>query len=102
MVDVRWLFLAGLVVLLAAIVLAYLKVMEIGRSPFPKSPPPAPGPDLPTVLKALYLQRAFTEFAIDMQGESDRALFDGFGVFIADKRPDDIASPTQEPGVIGA
>jgi hypothetical protein len=101
-VGARWLFLAGLVALLAAVFLAYNKVMEVGRSPFPKSPPPAPGPDLPTVLKALYLQRAFTEFAIDMQGETDKALFDGFGTFIADKRPDDISSPTQEPGVIGA
>jgi hypothetical protein len=101
-VGIHWLFFAGLLVLLAAVYLAYLKVMAVGASPFPKSPPPGPSPDLPTVLKALYLQRAFTEFAIDMQGESDKALFDRFGTFIADRRADDMSSPTQKPGVIGA
>jgi hypothetical protein len=101
-IHVHWLSLVALLALIAAIWLAYHKVMEVGRSPFPKSAPPAPQPDLPTVLKALYLQRAFTEFAIDMQGESDKILFDRFGAFIAEKRPDDMSSPTQEPGVIGA
>jgi hypothetical protein len=101
-IHVHWLFFIALLTLIAVVFLAYHKVMEVGRSPFPKSPPPAPQPDLPTVLKALYLQRAFTEFAIDMQGESDKALFDRFGAFIAEKRPDDMSSPTQEPGVIGA
>lgn len=100
-VGVHWLFFVGLLALLAAIYLAYRKVMEVGESPLPKSPPPAPQPDLPTVLKALHLQRAFTEFAIDMQGESDKVLFDRFGAFIAERRPDDLSSPTQEPGVIG-
>jgi len=101
-VGVHWLFFAGLLVLLAAAYLAYHKVMEVGGSPFPKSPPPAPAPDLPTVLKALYLQRAFTQLAIETQGQSDKVLFDRFGTFIAERRPDDISSPTQEPGVIGA
>jgi hypothetical protein len=100
--HVHQLIVAGLLVLAATAFLAYQKVMEVGRSPLPKSPPLAPQPDLPTVLKALYLQRAFTEFVIDMQGESDKALFDRFGAFIAEKRPDDISSPSQEPGVIGA
>lgn len=100
-IGVHWLALAGLLALLLAVYLAYRKVMEVGHSPFPKSPPPALGPDLPTVLKALYLQRAFTDFAIDQQGKSDKELFDRFGAFIAERRPDDIASPTQEPGVIG-
>jgi len=100
-IHVHWLFLAALLALIAAAWLAVHKVMEVGRSPFPKSAPPAPQPDLPTVLKALYLQRAFTEFAIDMQGETDKALFDRFGAFIAEKRPDDMSSPTQDPGVIG-
>jgi len=101
-VGVHWLFFAGLLALLLAVYLAYRKVFEVGRSPLPKSAPPAPGPDLPTVLKALYLQRAFTEFAIDQQGKSDKELFDRFGAFIAEKRPDDVAAPTQEAGVIGA
>jgi hypothetical protein len=100
-VNIYWLALAGLVSLLLAVYLGYRKVMDVGHAPFPKSPPPTPGPDLPTVLKALYLQRAFTDFAIDAQGRSDREIFDSFGAFVAEKRPDDIAFPTQEPGVIG-
>jgi hypothetical protein len=96
-----WLVLVGLLGLLLAVYLGYRKVMEAGQEPFPKSAPPAPGPDLPTVLKALYLQRGFTAFAIDAQGQSDRDIFDAFGKFVAENRPDEIASPTQEPGVIG-
>ncbi len=97
----HWLFLPGLLVLLLAVFLGYRKVMDVGQAPFPKSPPPAPGPDLPTVLKALHLQRAFTDFAIDAQGQSDQQIFDAFGAFVDQNRPDDIVSPTQLPGVIG-
>ncbi len=96
-----WLDLAGLLVLLLAVYLGYRKVMAAGQQPFPKSAPPAPGPDLPTVLKALYVQRAFTDLAIAAQGGSDQEIFDAFGKFVAENRPDEIASPTQEPGVIG-
>ena len=69
-----WLCLAGLLGLAVVAVLAYRKVMDTAQVPFPVSPPPAPGPDLPTVLKALYLQRAFTDFAIRTQGLSDQAV----------------------------
>ena len=96
-----WLSLLGLIVLLAAVVLGYREVMAVGHRPFPRSLPPGPGSDLPTVLKALYLQRAFTAFAIDGQGKSDQEIFDGFGAFVETNRPDEIASPTQQPGVIG-
>jgi hypothetical protein len=96
-----WLAVLGLLILLFAVYLGYRGVMDAGQAPFPKSPPSAPGPDLPTVLKSLYLQRAFTDFVIGAQGQSDRAIFDGFGAFIEEHRPDEIAAPTQEPGVIG-
>jgi hypothetical protein len=95
-----WLSLIGLVVLLAAVFVGYREVMAVGERPFPKSLPPGPSSDLPTVLKALYLQRAFTAFAIDGQGKGDQEIFDSFGTFVETNRPDEIASPTQQPGVI--
>jgi hypothetical protein len=97
---------------LAAIVyLAYRSVMAAGAEPFP----PSGDAKLPAVLKALYLQHAFTRFAIDNQitaaaaapgkdGKSDSAaaqeLYDNFAGFIAQYRPNDLEEPTQEPGVI--
>jgi hypothetical protein len=100
-VGYRWLFFAGLLLLLLAIYLGYRKVIDVGQSPFPKSAPPAPGGDLPTVLKALYLQRAFTDFAIGAQGASDQEIFDRFGKFAAEHAVDRTDAPTQPPGVIG-
>ena len=96
-----WLSFAGLLALILVVFLAYRKVMDTAQVPFPKSPPPAPSSDLPTVLKALYLQRAFTDLAIRSQGQSDQALYNSFGVFVAENKPNDAAAPTQRPGVIG-
>jgi hypothetical protein len=60
------------------------------------------------VLKALYLQRKFTRFAIDSQmdaGGTDEAsakkLYDDFKAFVATHKPTDIVTPTQPPGVVG-
>jgi hypothetical protein len=96
--------LVALVVLVLIAVAAYASVMAAGRKPFPA----APYADLPTVLKALYLQRAFTAFAIDSQMQaagsdpaSAQQLYDGFAAFLAANKPDDLKAPTQPPGVIG-
>lgn len=96
--------LVALVVLLVVVVAAYLSVMAAGRKPFPT----AAYANLPTVLKALHLQRAFTGFAIERQMQaagSDAAsaqqLYDGFAAFLAANKPDDLKAPTQPPGVIG-
>jgi hypothetical protein len=96
-----WLFLLGVLGLGAVVVLVYRAVTGQARLPFPISPPPAPKADLPTVLKSLALQRAFTQFAIETQGKGGQALYDAFGEFIAAGRPDDVTSATQIPGVIG-
>ena len=90
---------SALVVLVLAV---YAAVMVAGSRPFA----PAPDSDLPTVLKALHLQRAFTRFAIDNQMQaadaaSAQQLYDGFAAFIDDNRPNDLNIPTQAPGVIG-
>ncbi|MEM6373239.1 MAG: hypothetical protein AAF727_10730 [Pseudomonadota bacterium] len=64
--------------------------------------PPAKYDDLPSVLKALYMQRQFSDFVVDTQGASDADLHAQFGTFLAAHRPADRSGPTQEPGVIGA
>jgi hypothetical protein len=86
------------------IIAAYTTIMAAGSKPFPT----APDSNLPAVLKALHLQRAFTRFAIDSQDQafgtdaaSAQKLYDDFAAFIAVNKPSDLASPTQQPGVIG-
>ena len=90
---------AALAALAAA---AYVSVTAAGAKPFPA----APESSLPVVLKALYLQRAFTRFAIDSQMDaaggdaaSAQRLYDRFAKFIADAKPADLGAPTQAPGV---
>jgi hypothetical protein len=92
------------IVLVAVIATAYLTVMAAGAKPFPT----APDSNLPTVLKALHLQRVLTRFAIERQmqaaaadAESVQRLYDGFAEFIANNKPTDLDFPTQDPGVIG-
>jgi hypothetical protein len=96
-----WLMPAGLLALAAVLLLFIVNLLRKAKAPFPKSPPPGPSSDLPTVLKALFLQRAFTQFAIDAQGLDDQAIYDRFGAFIADNKPQSIGAPTQPPGVVG-
>ena len=78
--------------------------MAAGGKPFPSGA----DSDLPTVLKALHLQRTFTRFAIDSQMQaagtdaaSAQKLYDDFATFVAANKPNDIDAPTQAPGVIG-
>jgi len=82
--------------LIAAVAGIYKIVLAHGAKPFP----PAPNSDLPSVLKALYLQQQFTQFALDNQGADGAVLHQSFGRFIAAHRPDDVTGPTQPPGVI--
>jgi hypothetical protein len=95
----RWSILAALVGFLAvALGAAYQMVLQRGQTPFPR----APNSDLPSVLKALYLQQNFTGLAIAAQGQDDAALYALFGQFLADHRPAELAGPTQAPGVISS
>ena len=75
----------------------YRWVLRRGQAPLPA----APGSDLPTVLKSLYLQQHFTRFAIEAQGLSDTQLHARFGAFLAAVSPGE-ASPTQPPGEVRA
>ncbi len=77
---------------------AYHFLVARGGEPFPT----APNSDLPSVLKALYLQQHFTQFAIDNQGIDAETLHQRFAAFIGEHQPDDVDHPTQPPGVISA
>jgi hypothetical protein len=96
--------LAGMAALAVILLAAYVSVNIVGAKPFPT----APDSNLPTVLKALHLQRVFTRFAIDNQMHaagndepSARQLYDNFQVFVAANKPGDLGAPTQASGVIG-
>ena len=67
-----------------------------GAKPFPT----APNSTLRDVLKALYLQQAFTRFAIAEQGASPAQLRADFAAFVAATRPNDLERPTQPAGVV--
>ncbi|MGH6796151.1 MAG: hypothetical protein ACREDD_05685 [Methylocella sp.] len=94
--------LLGAAVLAGGLGLAYATLVKAGNKPFPA----APDSNLPAVLKALHLQRAFTRFAIDNQRlAGDPALAEqlhaAFRDFAAENQPDNLSGPTQQPGVIG-
>ena len=81
---------------------AYASLMAAGATPFP----PAPDSTLPAVLKALYLQRTFTRFAIDNQlravdSASAEELYTAFAKFVEANEPGNLGGPTQPPGIIG-
>lgn len=97
---VGWLFwaLAVLLGLGAGLWAAYRLVMSRGSAPFP----PAPNGEgrLETVLKGLYLQQKFSQFATDHQFDSPEQLHAAFGTFLADHDPANSSKPTQPPGVV--
>ncbi|HEX3919482.1 MAG TPA: hypothetical protein VHW60_19265 [Caulobacteraceae bacterium] len=88
--------LAVALLVVPAVFFIYRLVMRRGARPFPT----APNSTLQDVLKALYLQQAFTRFAVAQQGSSPAELRAAFQDFVARTRPDDVAGPTQPPGVI--
>ncbi len=72
-------------------------MMRRGATPFPKTP----DSDLPSILKALYLQQRFQDFAITAQGKGDAALLSAFKDFLDEHKPGD-PELTQEPGTVRA
>lgn len=77
------------------ILLDYWLVMAKGAKPFPSS-----GATLPLVLKSLYLQQAFVRFAAIQQDADPATTGAAFRAFLDRHRPNDLAEPTQPPGVI--
>ena len=91
-----WTLIGGLLATGLAIFIAYAYVMWNGMRPMP----PGEYADLPSVLKSLYLQQTFSEFAISAQGVSDEDLHAAFGEFVREHKPDDKTAPSQRPGVV--
>jgi len=83
---------------LAAALLAIRYTMKNGEKPLA----PAKYDDLPSVLKAVYMQQRFSDFFIDQQGASAQDLHGAFGKFISDHKPADRHLMTQKPGVISS
>lgn len=63
-----------------------------------RSYPAGAGSDLPGVLKSLYVQRSFTDFAIAQQGAAPADLHAAFGRFLDEALPADTNGPTQKSG----
>ena len=72
-------------------------LIKAGMRPFPS----APFSDLKSVLKAIYLQQHFADFALANQGVDAATLQANFKAFVQQHRPNDVEGPTQEPGVLG-
>jgi hypothetical protein len=92
--TILWIVFAVLGLVLLYVLYHY--VLRCGGRPFAT----VPNTDLPSILKALYLQRRFTQFAIDSQGLDEASLHAGFAKFLVDHKPDDVVACTQVPGVI--
>jgi hypothetical protein len=88
--------LLALPLLAAGVAIDIWLIVRRAATPFPA----APDSTLRDVLKALYLQQAFTRFAVQWQGADPPALGAAFRAFLATSRPADLAGPTQVPGVI--
>jgi hypothetical protein len=94
--PVGWLLAIALGLALAVWV-ALRSLGKAGARPFP----PFPDSDLPTVLKALWLQQRFVAFAGEHQADDPADLHAAFARFLADTRPADLSeSVSQAPGVV--
>ncbi len=91
-----WFLALGLAVALTLLFIFY--ALWNGRKPLA----PAEYDDLPSVLKAIYMQQRFADFFVETQGASNAELHAAYGDFLAATRPADLARPTQKPGVISA
>lgn len=88
----------GLLLTAVATIFVVKYVNKNGEKPLP----PGQYDDLPSVLKALYLQQKFSDFVVDTQGVAPQDLHQKFGEFLEAHKPSDKAAPTQPPGVIAA
>jgi len=94
--SLAWMLPAILVAALLSATGVMAMLWSKGRQPFPAGA----NTDLPSVLKALYVQQRFALLAAELQGADDETLHARFGRFLDQARPDDLAGPTQPPGVI--
>ncbi len=91
-----WMVLWVPVALLAGLAVAALALWRKGSQPFPAGA----GTDLPAVLKALHLQQHFALLVAELQGADEATVHRRFAEFLRQLQPDNLAAPTQAPGVI--
>jgi hypothetical protein len=91
-----WVVPGGVALVILGLVLDYWLIMRKGAKSFPA----APGTALRNVLKSLYLQQAFTRFAIEQQHRDPAEWGAAFRAFLETNRPADLDGPTQPAGVI--
>lgn len=91
-----WAIALAIVLLLAGLLIDYRLVMHKGNQAYTA----APGTSLRHVLKSLYLQQAFTRFAVEQQHRDPAQWGAAFRAFLDASRPADLDGPTQPPGVI--
>lgn len=96
--DALWATVLGAIVTGLAGFAAVAYANKNGEKPLP----PAKYDDLPSVLKALYLQQQFADFVVGAQGTSPADLHRDFGAFLERHKPSDKFQPSQPPGVISA
>lgn len=95
-IDWPWAIALAILLLVLGLAVDYQLIMRKGAQAFPA----ARGTTLRHVLKSLYLQQAFTRFAIDQQHRDPAEWGGAFRGFLERTRPADLNGPTQSPGVI--
>ena len=95
-----WGILLVLLGLVLGLLLGVWLIIRTINSRGAKSWPAGPDADLPSVLKSLHVQRAFTRFAIANQTSAPGDLHAAFGRFIGEVKPSDLEGPTQKAGVV--
>jgi hypothetical protein len=91
-----WAIALAIALLLFGLLIDYWLIMARGAKPFPA----APGTTLRHVLKGLYLQQAFTRFAIEQQHRDPGEWGAAFRAFLEASQPGQLDGPTQPAGVI--
>jgi hypothetical protein len=95
-IEWPWALALAVALLIVGLAIDYLLILRKGAQPFPA----APGTSLRHVLKSLYLQQAFSRFAIAQQHKPPAEWGAAFRAFLDAHRPADLDEPTQPPGVI--
>lgn len=94
--STSWTFLISAALTVGSAIWAIRYAIRNGEKPLP----PGKYDDLPSVLKALYVQQNFADFVVENQGVPAEALHENFGAFLKTHKPSDKQDPTQPPGVI--
>lgn len=96
-----WAVLSFLVIVLLLALLVFVGINRVTKGG-ELNWPHAEFDDLPSVLKALYIQQKFSQFVINNQGTGDKELHEKFKQYLANHVPEEKMYPSQAPGVISS